>query len=176
MCEFRQLTFNSKASFSNLHYIGDIIYCYNQYSKYLSDDFAQKDGLKTILASMPYIWAICKIGGEFMGFVLLDNFIGGKDKLFSAEITVCYKMAAWGSFTRYSAKFFLKKCFDELGLYKVKASIYSDNYRVKKLLKSSGFKYITTLPSETLRDGRLQDIDIYAVDRSYFYKNKENLL
>lgn len=169
MCVFIQLKLDSDSSFSNLHYMFEIINCYNKYSKYLCDDFADSNGINIILNSMPYIWAICEISGKFMGFVLLDNFTGNNKKLFSAELTVCYDRHAWGNFTRYSAKFFLKKCFDELGLYKIKASIFPDNHRVKTLLKSSGFKYVTTLPNETLRKGKLQNIEIYEINRNYYY-------
>ena len=106
-----------------------------------------------------------------MGFVFLDNFVGNKNKLYSAEITTCFDKKAWGSFTRYSAKFFLKMCFDELGLYKIRAQIYPDNFRVKNFLKDCGFIYESTLKNETLRGGKPQDIEIYALYRSYYYKD-----
>lgn len=106
-----------------------------------------------------------------MGFVFLDNFVGNKNKLYSAEITTCFDKKAWGSFTRYSAKFFLKMCFDELGLYKIRAQIYPDNFRVKNFLKDCGFIYESTLKNETLRGGKPQDIEIYVLYRSYYYKD-----
>ncbi|MCM1339093.1 MAG: GNAT family N-acetyltransferase [Muribaculaceae bacterium] len=107
-----------------------------------------------------------------MGFVYLDNFIGNGDMLYSAELTTCFDRCAWGVFTRYCAKFFLKKCFDEFGLYKIKAQIYSDNYRVKSLLKSSGFVHEATLKNETLRLGKPQNIEVYSLYRDYYYKTR----
>lgn len=107
-----------------------------------------------------------------MGFVSLDNFIGGGNILYSAELTTCFEKKAWGSFTRYSAKIFLKKCFDELGLVKIKVQVYPDNFRTKALLKSSGFEYESTLKAETMRGGKMQDIDIYALYRTYYYKTR----
>ena len=106
-----------------------------------------------------------------MGFVFLDNFVGNKEQMFSAEITTCFDKKAWGNFTRYCAKFFLKMCFDNFGLYKIKAQIYPDNFRVRNFLKSCGFEYETTLKNETLRAGKPQDIEVYALYRSYYYKD-----
>ena len=171
MCMFLQI---KQLSFKNLHYIEEIISCYKKYSKYLHDDFTTNDGIEYVVYSIPYLWVINDIHGNFMGFVSLDNFLENESSSFSAEITTCFHRRAWGSFTKYSAKIFLKKCFDELGLYKIKAQVFPDNYRVISLLKSAGFEYETTLPSETLRNGKLQNIDIYSVKRSYYYKNEEN--
>ena len=55
-----------------------------------------------------------------MGFVSLDNLVGGKvcdkngtykDINYSAELTTCFEKQAWGTFTRYSAKVFFEKMF-----------------------------------------------------------------
>jgi RimJ/RimL family protein N-acetyltransferase len=120
----------------------------------------------------PYFWIITDRNFNFMGFVYLDNFVGKRNCLFSAELTTCFDKKAWGIFTRYSAKFFLKYCFDKLGLYKVKAQIYPQNFRVKTLLKNSGFIYEATLKNETLRAGKPQDIEVYSLYRDYYYKTR----
>ena len=175
MCQFIQIIYNPRLTlFQNLHYIPDIKTCYEKYSKYLQDDFANHDFFTHLEEISPYIWAILDYEGTFMGFVYLDNFTGNKTHIYSAELTTCFDKKAWGSFTRYSAKFFLKKCFDELGLYKIKANIYPDNFRISTLLKSAGFKYETTLPKETIRFGKLQDIDQYALYRTYYYNEVKN--
>jgi RimJ/RimL family protein N-acetyltransferase len=109
-----------------------------------------------------------------MGFVSLDNFTGDESHIYSAEIITCFEQKAWGNFTRYSAKFFLKKCFDELGLYKIKALVYPDNHRISTLLKYAGFKYEATLPKETFRVGQPQDIKQYAIYRTYYYNEVKN--
>jgi RimJ/RimL family protein N-acetyltransferase len=171
MCLFLQIKY---LSLKNLHYIKEILLCYKKYSKYLHDDFMTNDGIEYVMYSIPYLWVICDINKNFMGFASLDNFVGNASSNFSAEITTCFHRRAWGIFTKYSAKLFLKKCFDEFGLYKIKAQIFPDNFRVISLLKSAGFEYETTLPSDTLRNGKLQDIDIYSIKRSYYYKNEEN--
>ena len=170
MCIFLQIQTNPPR---NLHYITKILECYKKYSKYLHDDFTPDNGIEFILCSIPYLWAICDIKGNFMGFVSLENFTGNKFKLFSAEITTCFKKRAWGNYTKYCAKIFLKKCFDELGLYKIKAEIFPDNHNVKTLLKNAGFQYETTLHNETLRNNKLQNIDIYSITKNYYYKNEE---
>ena len=68
-----------------------------------------------------------------------------------------------------SAKIFLKKCFDEFGLYKIKSQIFPDNFRIKTLLKYSGFEHEATLPKETIRARKPQDIEIYSLYRKYYY-------
>lgn len=167
MCKFVDVfSYNSPCV---LHYISQIQSCYSKYRKYLCDDFAPDDIYIFIKSYYPYFWAILDNEDNFMGFVGLDNFVGNGSTNFSAELTTCFPRRAWGDFTRYSAKIFLKKCFDELGLYKIKAQIFPDNYRVKTLLKYAGFKYETTLTKETLRFGKPQDIDIYSLYRNYYY-------
>lgn len=184
MCKFVQIIYNPGHNlFANLHYVPKVQACYSKYVKYLHDDFVnfESDIYRYLEHCFPYIWAITTYDDQFMGFVSLDNLVGGKicskngnieDINYSAELTTCFEKQAWGIFTRYSAKFFLKKCFDELGLYKIKAQIYPDNSRIATLLKSSGFEYETTLKSETLRNGKPQDIDVYGLYRNYYYKTR----
>ncbi len=174
MCKFRRLVFNTLSGSSlDLHYIPLIKKCWAKYSKYIQDDFSSLEDNNSILHLFDNVmfWVVLDYEENFMGFVFLDNFVGNKNKLYSAEITTCFDKKAWGSFTRYSAKFFLKMCFDELGLYKIRAQIYPDNFRVKNFLKDCGFIYESTLKNETLRGGKPQDIEIYALYRSYYYKD-----
>lgn len=173
MCRFKQIILNPCLC-SDLHYIPNIISCYGQYSKYLFDDYAPLNGLVSIFEACPNFWVITDKSDNFMGFVFLDNFTGNGQVNFSAEITVCFDKKAWGSFVRYSAKIFLKHCFDYFGFYKIKALVFPDNFRVKTLLKQTGFEYDTTLPSETLRNGKVQDIEVYSIKRTYYYKNEVN--
>lgn len=172
MCSFRQIILDPLCS--DLHYIPNVINCYCRYAKYLQDDYAKDFGFCNIFFSCPNFWVITDNQGEFMGFVFLDNFTGNGKANFSAEITVCFDKKAWGSFVRYSAKFFLKQCFDTFGFYKIKALIFPDNFRVKKLLKQVGFEYETTLPDETVRNGKLQDLEVYSIKRDYYYKSEVN--
>lgn len=171
MCKFFQIgTITDK----NFHYIKDILKYYKKYSNFLHDDFTTNTGIEYLLNSIPYLWAVCDFKSQFMGFISLDNFTGNNSQIFSAEITTCFQPKAWGSFTKYCGKIFLKKCFDEFGFYKIKAQIFPDNYRIKTLLKSLGFEYEATMPEETIRNGRLQNIDIYSIKKSYYYKNEVN--
>jgi RimJ/RimL family protein N-acetyltransferase len=154
-----------------LYYVSKIQKCYRRYFKYLQDDFnnANKIDIKNFIKEKsPYFWVITDFNDEFMGFVFLDNFVGGEKYLYSAELTTCFDKKAWGDFTRYCAKIFLKKCFDKFGFYKIKAQIYPDNFRVKNLLKDAGFEYESTLYNETLRVGNPQDIAVYALYRTYY--------
>lgn len=168
MCRFKQII---PPLFSDFYYIPDILRCYGRYAKYLQDDYALNFD---IFRSCPNFWVITDYSDKFMGFVFLDNFTGNGNSNFSAEITVCFDKKAWGSFVRYSSKIFLKYCFDTFGFYKIKALIFPDNFRVKKLLKQVGFEYETTMPDETLRGGELQDIEVYSIKRNYYYKSEVN--
>lgn len=171
---FKNIVFNRQYGlYCNLQYIPNIKNCIRSYYKFLIDDFSKNcisDIYSFVESISPYFWVITDYDDTFMGFVFLDNFTGNENKLYSAELTTCFERGAWGVFTRFAAKIFLKKCFDELGLVKIKAQIYPDNFRVKTLLKSSGFTYETTLLNETLRLGKPQNIDIYAIYRDYYYK------
>ena len=115
-------------------------------------------------------WLVLNFYNKPMGFVYLDNFIGKETQLYSAELTTCFAKCAWGDFTKYSAKIFLKKCFDEFGLEKIKAQVYPDNFRVKTLLKICGFTHESTLQKETLRNCKPQNIEVYGLYRNYYYK------
>ena len=174
MCKFKRLVFDSGTiSSSTLHYIPLIEKCWHKYSKFIQDDFSlltDKNSLLKFICN-PFFWVILDYEENFMGFVFLDNFVGNQNKLFSAEITTCFDKKAWGIFPRYSANFFLKMCFDYYGLYKIKAQIYPDNFRVRKFLNDCGFVYESTLKNETQRNGKSQDIDVYALYRSYYYKD-----
>ena len=167
MCIFHQVIV-VPPNYSSLRYVPDIIMLYSKYSKYLCDDFSSYSPLN-FFHNSPFIYAVTDINNNFMGFISLDNFIGSDEFNYSAEVTTCFDRKAWGNFTRHSAEFFLKFAFEKFGFTKIKACVFPDNFRVKTLLKSSGFFYETTLRNETLRLGKPQDIDVYAVYRSYYY-------
>lgn len=154
-----------------LGYLGKAQNSYKKYFKYLQDDFSLLVDIKDLIGCVnPYFWLILDYENNYKGFVFLDNFTGNNQKNYSAELTVCFDKNCWGNYSKYCAKIFLKKCFDELELEKIKAQIYPDNYRVKTLLKSAGFEYETTLKNETIRNGKMQDIDVYALYKSYYNK------
>lgn len=177
MCKFKKIIINRQSGrFYNLQYIPDVEKCYRKYFKFLQDDFAAEyvsDTAAFIEKSSPYFWAVLDFDNNFMGFVFLDNFVGNQNSLYSAELTTCFEKRAWGIFTKYSAKIFLKQiCFDELGLYKVKVHVYPDNFRNKTLMKNCGFVYESTLIKDTIRFGKPQDIEIYSLYRTYYYKTR----
>lgn len=165
MCKFVQVIYKPSLNLLlNLHYIPDIQRCYKQFAKYLQDDFAKFDEniFFYLEQSFPFFWVVLNEDNEFMGFVALENPCGDEKTFYSAELLTCLDKKAWGSFSRYSANIFLRKCFEELGICKLKALVFPDNFRTSTLLKTSGFKYETTLPTETIRFGKPQDIDVYA--------------
>lgn len=173
MCKFWQANYRNLYSAKFLHYINRAQNSLKKYSKYLFDDFSKTKNISDVIGEVyPYFWIVTDYEENYMGFVFLDNFIGNAEKSYSAEMTLCFDKCAWGTFLKYSAKIFLKKCFDELNIEKIKVQIYPDNHRTKTLMKNSGFEYESLLKKETVRFGKVQDIEVYALYKSYYYSKK----
>ena len=147
---------------------------YNKYKKYLEDDYNEDTLASLIERSKPFFWVILSDSSP-AGFVYLENLIGSSQKLHSAEVTTCIHPKYWGSFSKYCAKIFFKKCFSELGFQKIKALIYPQNYRVKTLLRLSGFIKEAELQNETLREGNLQNVEVYSLFRKYYEVNENEI-
>lgn len=170
MCKF--ITPNTCSTVQFLHYLYKSQKLFKKYYKYLQDDFSQIDNLYELIKNVyPHFWFVTDTKNKYKGFVFLDNFTGNDKIHYSAELTTCFDKSAWGYYIRYCAKIFLKKCFDNLNLQKIKAQIYPENHRVKQLLKDVGFKYEATLKNETLRLNKAQDIEVYGLYKNYYYKN-----
>ena len=169
MIEFISLVIDrTSKNYQNTKYFSEVLFLYLRYSKFLDDDYALNDqsfyeyftGLVERLS--PFFWVIL-YDGKVSGFVFLDNIIGDSGRLHSAELTTCFHKEFWGDYTKYCANLFLKYCFEKLKFKKIKALVYPQNFRVKTLLKESGFEKEGYLRAETLRNNRLQDIEIYSV-------------
>ncbi len=146
-------------------YFEQALFLYIKYSKFLDDDYAQ-NGLSVYdyflnLINRTLFFVI--VEDEFVsGFVYLDNFTGSDKKLHSAELTTCFDRRFWGDYTKVCARIFLDHCFEKYKFEKIKALVYPENFRVKTLLKSAGFEKEALLKGETLRNKKLQDIEIYS--------------
>ena len=171
MSKFKKILIDKKRQFFlNINYLPQVIILYEKFYKYLNDDyFLCKDKsftdavLNAIEHSEPYFWVITTEKDKFAGFVFLDNLVGTKGNLHSAEVTTCILPEFWGKFTKICAKKFIKYCFKKYNLKKIKACIFPQNQRVRAILKQSGFKKEGLLRSETMRSGKLQDVEIFAV-------------
>lgn len=152
-------------------HISSVNHLYNKYKKYLEDDYNEDTLAGLINRTSPFFWVILS-DTSFAGFVYLDNIVGCCTQLHSAEVTACIHPKFWGVFSKYCAKFFFKKCFDELGFYKIKALIYPENHRVRSLLKMSGFVKEAELKNETFRNGKLQNIEVHSLFKTYYEENK----
>lgn len=149
-------------------YFQQALFLYTKYSKFLDDDFAQNN-----LTIYDYFLNLIQKTLFFViveeetvsGFVYLDNFIGNDKKLHSAELTTCFDKRFWGNYTKACARIFLDYCFKIYDFEKIKALVYPENFRVKTLLKSAGFEKEALLKGETLRNNKLQDIEIYSCKR-----------
>lgn len=171
MKRFRPIIIDyEKNFFLNTEYISSIFFLYIRYSRYLDDDYAL-DGrglfkyfVENIQNLSPYFWIIFDEKAQVpAGFVYLDKLTGDSNHLHSGEVSACFFKKYWGGFTLETAKKFYELCFEKLGLTKLKAEIYPQNYLVKTLLKKSGFKKEGYLKAETIRRGKLQDIEIYSL-------------
>lgn len=171
MSKFIKIIINKKRNnFRNLEYLPGVIRLYERFSKYLHDDYFFNQGSKTeaiinlVEKTSPYFWVIVdKKNGNLAGFVFLENLIGSENILHSAEITTCFDPKYWGYYTKICAKKFVKYCFKNYKFKKLKASVFSQNYRVKTLLKLSGFLKEALLKAETIKNKKLQDIEIYSI-------------
>ncbi len=174
MIKFIKIVVDRKnQEFRNIQYIPQIIALNEKFARYLHDDYFlenQKSSVDSIINLIekagPFFWAIIdKKTDKFAGFVFLDNWVGSKNNVHSAEVTTCFVPLFWGKYTKICAKKFVKYCFKKYQLKKLKAYVFPQNCQVKTLLKSAGFKKEAVLRGETLRNGELQDIEVFAVRR-----------
>lgn len=168
MFKFLKITLNkTRKQYVNTNHLPRIFFLYHKYEKFLHDDYIPKMEFKDFLEFLSlteFFWAILEEDtNKFAGFVYLDNVIGNSGKLHSAELTTCFEKTFWGEKTYLCAKEFLQYAFDTYGFYKIKAEIYPENFRVKTLLKKCGFEHDCTLKHETLKNGKLQNIELYSL-------------
>lgn len=160
-----------KEEFKNIQYLPQIIHLYERFSKYLNDDYFienQKSFVDAVISliekTYPYFWVVIdKKSSKFAGFCFLENWVGSNKNAHSAEVTTCFEPAFWGEYTKICAKKFIKYCFKKYKLKKLKAYIFPQNSRVRALLKISDFKKEALLRGETIKDAKLQDIEVYSI-------------
>lgn len=155
--------------FQNIQYLENIYNLINKYHKYLNDDYSLTTDLfdeviNLVTQTSPFFWVILS-NGEFAGFVFLENLIGNRKYLHSAEITTAFERKFWGKTTKICAKKFITYCFKKLKFRKLKAQVFKDNFLVEGLLKSCGMRQEAILEGETFKNKRLQDIKIYSIIR-----------
>lgn len=172
MCKFIKIIINRKRKeFKNIQYLPLVISLYERFERYLHDDYFLENRKSCVDAvidlvekTSPYFWVIVdKKSSKLAGFVFLDNLIGAKNNFHSAEVTTCFNPAFWGNYTKICAQKFIKYCFKKYKFKKLKAYIFVQNFKVKTLLKKAGFKKEAVLKAETLKNGQLQDIDVYSI-------------
>ena len=147
------------------NYENEVVALANGAKEYLEDDFT--DHKTSFLAYFtdlverlsPFFWAVVDENDLLAGFIYLENFTGIKGRLYSAEITTCFNQKYWGHFTYLTGLIFLDYAQNILGLKKLKAVIYKENFRVKTLLKKLGFEKEALHRSETIKNNKPQDIE-----------------
>lgn len=172
MSKFIKIIINRRnKEFRNIQYLPAIISLYEQFSKHLHDDYFLKNKKSPVDAvvdlvetTSPFFWIILdKKTEKFAGFGFLNNWIGTKNDYHSAEVTTCFVPSYWGIYTKICAKKFIKYCFRKYKLKKLKAYVFPQNFNVKMLLKLVGFKKEALLKAETVKNGSLQDIEVYSI-------------
>lgn len=172
MSKFIKIIINKKRKeFRNIQYLPQVISLYERFSKYLHDDYfllKQKSSVDAVIhlveKTSPFFWVITdKKTDNLAGFVFLDNLVGAGNNFHSAEVTTCFEPAFWGKYTKNCAEKFIKYCFKKYKFKKLKANIFPQNSKVRNILKKSGFKKETLLKAETLKNGKLQDIEVYSI-------------
>lgn len=172
MSKFIKIIINRRRNeFRSIQYLPQIIKLYEKFSRYLHDDYFlqnQKTSVDAVIDLVenvsPFFWIILdKKSSEFAGFAFLDNLNGGEQNFHSAEITTCFEPAFWGSYTKLCARKFIKYCFKKYKFKKLKAFVFPQNVKVKMLLKQAGFKKEALLKSETIKNGQMQDIEVYSI-------------
>ena len=175
MSKFIKIIVNrARNEFRNIEYLPDIIRLYERFSRYLYDDYFLKNQpcavdavIDLVERTSPYFWVIVhKQSGKLAGFVFLDNWVGAKDDFHGTEVTTCFYPDYWGIYTKICARRFVKYCFKNYKIKKLKAYIFPQNFKVKTLLKSAGFQKEATLKAETVKNGVLQDIDVFVIVKS----------
>lgn len=160
-----------KGEYRNIQHLPRIITLYERFSRYLHDDYFLENQPSSVDAvidlvekASPFFWAIFdKKSSRFAGFVFLDNWVGCKNNMHSAEVTTCFDPAFWGKYTKFCAKKFIKFCFKKYKLKKLKAYVFPQNFKVRTLLKLVGFKKEAVLKSETFKNGVLQDVEVFSI-------------
>lgn len=175
MSKFIKIIINrKKQEFRNIQYLPQLIRLYERFSKYLHDDYFlenQKSSVDAVIEliekTSPFFWVVVdKESSKFAGFAFLENWVGTKNKFHSAEVTTCFEPAFWGEYTKSCAKKFIKYCFKKYKLKKLKAYVFPQNFNVRTLLKRVGFKKESILKAETLKNGILQDIEVFSIIRN----------
>jgi len=169
MIKFVKIKINRKEKiYKNINFLEDIYHLYKKFNRFINDDYSNENILDEIILTVercaPFFWVILD-GEKFAGFVFLENIIGNRTKLHSAEVTTCFKPEFWGSFTKKATKKFIRYCFKKYGLKKIKAKVFKENYKVMAILRTAGMKLEAELKAETLKNGKPQDILIYSVIR-----------
>ncbi len=165
---FERIIIQSGGRCVNLKYFPKVLELYVKYMRYLEDDFSlfklnALDALVEYIRKIsPHFYLVIS-NEEVCGFFALENLIGNNENIFSAQVITCFFPKYWGVFTKQAGLIFTDFCFDILGIQKLKAVIYPENARVKSILKICGFEKEAFLKSETLRNGCLQDIEVYSV-------------
>jgi len=168
---FIPLDFQTK---SGLQFLPKILMLLDKNKSMMVDDYtdANYEGLLNFVKSFtPWFIAITK-NDEFLGFIYCTDWQGSETQKHSCEISACSEKKYFGSDTRNVLKLFTEYLYNNLGLVKIFARTYKENFNCVKILIDSGFKQEGFLKGSTLRNNELQDQFIFGRLNPIFVKNK----
>lgn len=181
MSKFIKIKIDKKnQEFTNIKYLPEVIALYERFARYLHDDYFtinNPSAVDAVIAlverTTPYFWVIIdEKTSKLAGFVFLDNWVGTREDFHSAEVTTCFNPVFWGNYTKFCAKKFIRYCFKKYKLKKIKAHVFPQNFKVKMLLKRAGFSKEAVLRAETVKNGLMQDIEVFSIIRKKEGKNE----
>ena len=133
-----------------------------KYRNVLTDDYCSESFDEFLTRVQPHLYAGF-MDGEFLGFVYLTDWRGGKNDYHSCTMTVCIEKKYWGKVSKEISKLFIRKVFEHYGLFKLKALVFEHNRNAGNFLLSLGFKKEALLRGETVKNGKPVNMFVYSV-------------
>ena len=118
---------------------------------------------------LPYFWLFLdKNTLKPCGFCYLYDVSPSKNRIHSANATICFDKSVYGKRAQNTAKRLLNELFQAYKIYKIKAECYSDNLLIPNFLKKLGFRMEASLKNEVISEGVPKNLDIWSIFNPLF--------
>ena len=118
---------------------------------------------------LPYFWLFLDENTlKPQGFCYLYDINPSKNRIQSANATICFEKSAYGNAALETAKKLLAQLFGTYKIYKIKAECYSDNILIPNFLEKLGFQMEASLKNEVISRGALKNLDIWSIFNPLF--------
>lgn len=148
----------------NTEYYKDILKLIHKHKNVLLDDYLPQnaeDLINLIDDLYPWFFIMFK-HHDFLGYMYCHTWYGDKERKHSCYLTSAAIKRFYGKDTRKVLCLFCNYLFDALGLVKVRAEVKKENALCIKLLEDCRFKKEGYLKSNTLLNGKPQDMLVYG--------------